>query len=130
MLAELKQAEMTKLIHSIYPDMEIQYSISRRAKRVLGTCYWWKNLLRFHRPLWKYDLFSCLYCALHEVAHYMQREISGYTKHDFQFREILDMLIEDYGNEDIRKAKKNTALSWSDYSLDPEFDYEQLKGTK
>jgi len=60
----------------------------------------------------------------------MQQEISGYTQHDPQFREILDMLIEDYGNEDIRKAKKNTALSWSDYSLDPEFDYEQLKGTK
>lgn len=118
MIAVQKQIAMEILIHRIYPDLELQFRTTRRAKRVFGTCYWWRNLLRFHRPLWKYDLNSCLYCALHEVAHFMQQEISGYTRHDSQFKEILDMLIEDYGNEDIKRAKTNTQLAHSSYTLD------------
>ena len=124
MIAAQKQIAMELLIHSIYPDMEIQFRMSRRATRVLGTCYWWKNMLRFHRPLWKYDLNSCLYCALHEVAHFMQQEIFGDTRHNSKFRDILDMLLEDYGSEDIRKSNTSTALSYSFYTFDPEFEYE------
>lgn len=119
MQANLKQAAMRKLVHQIYPNAEVVFDMSRRCTRTLATAYYHRNLIRFNRPLFEFNLASCLRCALHEVAHFMQHEISGYSRHDKQFKEILEMLIEDYGDKGIAAAKKNNnSIACSTYTVD------------
>lgn len=113
-----KQAAITQMIHQIYPDMVITFDLSRRAKRLFARCYTHNQTIKFYRPLFKYTMESCLHCALHEIAHFIQHEINGRTSHNAEFVDIKNMLIADYGNNAILRAKTNKQNSFSKYILD------------
>jgi predicted SprT family Zn-dependent metalloprotease len=118
MPTNLKQAAMRKLIGQICPEIEVKFDMSRRAKTLFGVANYFTGVIKFYRPLFAYTLDSCLHCAIHEAAHIMQEAISGYSKHDAQFQDIVKMLIEDYGTPAIAKAKKNHKLASSIYEYD------------
>ena len=113
-----KQAAIKALIKKIYPEVTVQFDMSNRTKRRYATCWPAIKRIKFYKPLFAYDLNSCLHCALHEIAHLMQWEMTGRTAHNRGFAEIKDMLISDYGSKEICKSKKNKQRAWSVYSLD------------
>ncbi len=115
-----KQDAIEQMVHRVYPDVVVVFDLSRRAKRLLGRCCTIDRTMKFYRPLFKYTLESCLHCALHEVAHLMQYEISGRSSHNAEFVDIKNMLIADYGNDAIMQAKWNRQNSYSKYTLDKE----------
>lgn len=119
----VKQDAIRRLVHQIYPDVEVVFDMSKRAKRSLARCYGsfsGKGRFIFYRPLFKYTLDSCLHCAFHEIAHLMQIEMVGETKHNAEFLNIKNMLIADYGSESIMQAKTNKQNGYSCYILDKE----------
>jgi len=113
-----KQDAIVEIVNLLCPDFTVAFDMSRRAKRLFGQVWHDDKKMKFYRPLFRYTIAACRRCALHEVAHALQEEISGYSRHDKQFGEILDMLIEDYGTPAIALAKKNTKLSSSKYEYD------------
>jgi len=122
---EAKQDAIRLLIRRIYPDVVVTFDLSRRAKQLFAQCYYYKKRITFYRPLFKYTIDSCLHCALHEIAHLMQYEITGKSSHNIEFAKIKDMLIEDYGNNSIMQSKTNRQKSYSKYILDSNPEYRQ-----
>ena len=104
---EKKQDAIRNIIQRLCPDWSVKFDMSNRAKHLLGKCSYTRTRLTFYRPLFRYTLESCLHCALHEIAHVYQKAISGYSQHDKQFVEILNMLIADYGTEEVAWSKMN-----------------------
>lgn len=116
---EKKQEAIRDIVMRLCDGWEVKFDMSRRAKTLLGKCSYMRKRLTFYRPLFEYNLASCIHCALHEVAHQFQKAMCGYSRHDEQFREILNMLIEDYGTEEVACSKKNKrALSYNNYTKD------------
>lgn len=114
-----KQVAIIKLVDQLYPNFTVEFDMSQRTKRLFGQVWYTPKLIKFYRPLFRFTIAACLRCALHEMAHIMQYEISGYSRHDKQFGDILDMLIEDYGSVEIAAAKKNKdSLAQSIYEYD------------
>lgn len=114
-----KQKAIRDIVTQLCPGWEVKFDMSGRAKSLLGKCSPFRTRMTFYRPLFEYTIASCLHCAFHEIAHMFQRAMSGYSRHDEQFREILYMLIEDYGTEEVARSKQNRrALSTSKYTKD------------
>ena len=114
-----KQAAIIKVVDLLYPDFTVAFDMSRRAKRLFGQVWHDDKIMKFYRPLFMHTIAACLRCALHEMAHIFQYQISGYSRHDKQFGNILDMLIEDYGSVAIANSKKNhNKLSASVYEVE------------
>jgi len=121
MQTNLKQAVMRKKIQEIAPEVTVVFNTTKKAKKLLGTMFCADKIVKFYRPLFKYNLDSCLHCVYHELAHYYQWQISGYTQHDKQFEDIKDMLIADYGTKQIKAANKSKkSKRYSYYMLDNE----------
>lgn len=122
MQTNLKQAALKKMIREIDKDIRLEFNMTKRAKRLNAQAYIFDNRIVMYRPVFKFTLDSCKRCLLHELAHIYQQQISGYSNHNKEFGNILDMLIEDYGTKTIALANKSKSLQCSSYEYDNKHD--------
>jgi predicted SprT family Zn-dependent metalloprotease len=115
---ESKKAKLVEFIQNIRPDIKVMFS--SRGKWLLGRSYCKSKKIQFYKPLFAYTLESCLECAIHEVAHIFEFEISGDSNHGKNFKMVKDMLMEEFGSKEIAMSNRSTSLAKSTYTIDNE----------
>lgn len=124
-----KQNKIKELCNIVAPELYIEFDMSKRAKNRLG-CHFRNNgktWLRFYRVLFKYRIESCLECAFHELAHYIQYKIYKYTAHNKQFDDIRIGLISEYAQrigflfQDIINGDRSKSIRYANYILDENY---------
>lgn len=118
MKADRKQKLLSSFLHKIDQTVDLQFDMSNRCKRILGTAFYRQRKILLRKPLFKYTLNSMKHCILHELTHLYQYEVTGQSGHNAQFNLIKDMLIADYGTPAIKSSNKATTTAYSDYTYD------------
>ena len=118
MTIEQKQKELKEFLANIDDTVTLEFKMSKRWKRALGRAYQIDRRIEITRYCFKFTLDSMKDCLLHELAHIYQYDMTGISGHNKEFREIRDMLLQDYGTKEIMAANRSKTLVGSLYNLE------------
>lgn len=118
MTVEQKQIQLREFLLDIDSTIELEFKMSKRYTRTLGSAAVWRRRITITRCCFDYTLDSMKSCVLHELAHIYQYDIDKTSGHNKEFRDVRDMLLQDYGTKEIVAANRSKVLATSLYNLE------------
>ena len=120
-----KMKAIQEFCKKIRPDIKICFDAGDKSEcdefvNTYASFYHFSKGIVFRKQVLICTLDSCYHCALHEFAHLFQFELYGNTNHNNVWEDILKVLINTYGDDNISIANLSpkTDNASSVYKLD------------
>ena len=116
LIKKMKIMEWWKTL-PFHKDITLSWS-DKRPKKRWATAFLDRKTIVLYAGIFDHTFESVQHCVLHEVAHFLQYQRSGYTQHNTKFNYIKNRLLKNYGSIEIFQAKKSGTIATSSYRLD------------
>jgi len=116
LIKKMKIMEWWKTL-PFHKDITLSWS-DKRPKKRWATAFIDRKTITLYASIFDCTFESVQHCVLHEVAHFLQYQKSGYTWHNTKFNYIKKRLLENYGNAEMSHAKMSGTIATSSYRID------------